>query len=138
MPAYANWPVFKQIFSFMLFVLNLIFSGLEQIGIVNVALGVVFFSLFIQLLLLPLQIYRGSKRRRKLEKNQRLDALKREYKEDPSNPEYIEKKKSVIDSYTERKGSGCLFTIIQMIIILLSFLYSLKNILLSSLRFHSL
>lgn len=121
MPTYANWPVFKQIFSFLAFLLNLIFDGLEQIGVVNVALSVVFFSLFIQLLLLPIQICRGIQRGKKSEGDRQMSLLKERYEGDLSNLEYIEKKNEIRKKYGEKKGAGCLFTIIQMMVLLLSF-----------------
>ena len=46
MPGIAQWPIFKQVMFVMAEVLNFIFDTLQSMGVVNVAIAAIFFSLF--------------------------------------------------------------------------------------------
>ena len=125
LPGFANWPIFKQILSVMFSIMTFIFEVLESIGVANVGVAIIIFSLFIQLCLLPFKIRQGINGRKKVQRNAKLALIKEEYKgrmdDEAAVAEMKERQKEVKDKYKEPKGVGCLFLILQMIIIILSF-----------------
>ena len=105
-------------------VLNFIFNQLNNIGIVNVAISIVFFSLFYQLLVLPFSIRRGLQGNKELEKKAALEALQKEYQDKLGDEEALEefkkKKEELLKSNEKKKkkGVGCLIFSIQFFVML--------------------
>ena len=125
LPGFANWPIFKQILSVMFSVMTFIYEVLETIGAVNVGVAVIVFALFIQLCLIPFKIRTGIKREKRIKKNAKIALIKEEYKgrmdDETAVAEMKERQQKVKEEYKEPKGVGCLFTIIQIIFLVLSF-----------------
>ena len=122
MPGIAQWPIFKQVMFVMAEVLNFIFDTLQSMGVVNVAIAAIFFSLFYQILLLPLGVRSVVREFKTAEKTSELKRLEEEYKDSMDNPvllaEYQKKQKEIQAKGKPKKGSGCLVLFVQIFIIM--------------------
>ena len=99
LPGFTQWPVFREILFVFSEVLNFIFNQLNNIGIVNITLAVIFASLFYQILLLPFTIRRSVKSSSKSKVRAELKRLEREYQNKLDNPvlltEYKKKQEEI-------------------------------------------
>ena len=123
LPFYAEWPVFREILFVFGEVLNFIFDQLNNIGVINVALSVILFSLFYQLLFLPFSIRSGLNANKAAELKAELAQLEKEYanrQNDPVAEEEYKKKQEAIKEKgkKKKKGVGCLIFFVQLSIMM--------------------
>ena len=76
----VSMPIIGWVSEILGWMINVIYSGLELIGITNIGLSIILFTLVVYLLMTPLQI-----KQQKFSKFERCDAAG-----DPENPEEIQ------------------------------------------------
>lgn len=123
LPFYAEWPVFREMLFAFGEVLNFIFNQLNSIGIVNVTLSVILFSLFYQLLFLPFNMRSSLNASKAAALKAELAQLKKEYADRLSDPAIEEEYKKKQEAITKKgknkiKGIGCLFFFVQLSIMM--------------------
>lgn len=117
-----EWPIIKQIISMFTAILNLVFEGLNSVGVINVGIALIIFSFFAQLFLLPFGIRSGLQDRKNRKKKEMLDELAKNYKDKMQDAEALEEYKRKQAEINERgkkpkKGTGCLIVLLQLFII---------------------
>lgn len=99
------------------FIMNAIFEALSMLGIENIGLSIILFTIIIYMLMLPLQIKQQKFSRISAVMNPEIQAINKKYankKDQASMLKMQEETKLVYEKYGSSPTSGCLGTIIQL------------------------
>lgn len=113
----GNWPIIKQIAFLLGFVMRGIFVGLSQVGILNITLCIVLFTIITRMLLLPLTIQQQKFSKLNAVMNPELQALQKKYagKKDQVSMQKMQMEQQMIyDKYGVSMSAGCLPSLIQI------------------------
>lgn len=116
-----DWPVIKQIIIFFGWIIEYIYRFLNLIGIPNIGLVVILFTLLIKLCLLPLTIKQQKFTKLQAFMQPELNAIQAKYKgrkDNASLQAQQDETKAVYAKYGVTQTGGCLQTIIQMPILI--------------------
>ena len=113
----GNWPIIGQIAWLLGFVMRGIFVALSQLGIPNIALCIVLFTIITRMLLLPLTIRQQKFSKLNAVMNPELQALQKKYagKKDQVSMQKMQTEQQMIyDKYGVSMTAGCLPSLIQI------------------------
>lgn len=130
--AYANWPVIKQVAIVFGWVMQGIFVVLSKVGILNVGICILVFTLITRMLLLPLTIKQQKFSKVQSLMNPELQALQKKYenrKDQASMAKMQTEQQMLYDKYGVSMSAGCLPSLLQLIILfgLYPVIYNLEN-----------
>lgn len=113
----GNWPIIKQIAFLLGFVMRGIFVGLSHMGILNITLCIVLFTIITRMILLPLTIQQQKFSKLNAVMNPELQALQKKYagKRDQASMQRMQMEQQMIyDKYGVSMSAGCLPSLIQI------------------------
>lgn len=116
-----EWPVIKQIITFFGWIIEYIYKFLDLIGIPNLGLVIILFTLLIKLCLLPLTIKQQKFAKIQSFMQPELNAINARYKgrrDQMSMQAMQDEQKAVYAKYGVSQTGGCLQTVIQMPILI--------------------
>ncbi len=116
-----EWPVIKQIVIFFGWVIEYIYKFFELIGIPNIGLVIIVFTLIIKFILLPLTIKQQKFSKLSAIMQPEIKAIQNKYqgrRDNYSMQQMQEETKAVYAKYGVSQMGGCLQTVIQMPIII--------------------
>ena len=116
-----DWPVIKQIIILFGYVLEYIYKFFEMIGIANIGLVIIVFTLIVKFILLPLTIKQQKFSKLTSIMQPELRAIQKKYegrRDNYSMQMMQEEQKAVYQKYGVSQMGGCLQTFIQMPIII--------------------
>ncbi|MCQ2512121.1 MAG: YidC/Oxa1 family membrane protein insertase [Lachnospiraceae bacterium] len=119
-----NWPVIKQIITFFGWILEYIFKFFDMIGIGNIGLVIIVFTLLVKFVLLPLTIKQQKSAKLNSIIQPEIKAIQNKYKgknDSLSMQAQQMEIKQIYAKYGTSQASGCLQTGIQMPIIIALF-----------------
>lgn len=119
-----NWPVIKQIITFFGWILGYIFKFFDMIGIGNIGLVIIVFTLLVKFVLLPLTIKQQKSAKLNSFMQPEIRAIQNKYKgknDSISMQAQQMEIKAVYSKYGTSQTGGCLQTAIQMPIIIALF-----------------
>lgn len=113
----GDWPIIKQIAYLLGFVMRGIFLALSHMGILNITLCIVLFTIITRMLLLPLTIQQQKFSKLNAVMNPELQALQKKYagKKDQASMQKMQLEQQMIyDKYGVSMSAGCLPSLIQI------------------------
>lgn len=116
-----EWPVIKQIVIFFGWIIEYIYKFFELIGIPNIGLVIIVFTLIIKFILLPLTIKQQKFSKLSAIMQPEIKAIQNKYqgrRDNYSMQQMQEETKAVYAKYGVSQMGGCLQTVIQMPIII--------------------
>lgn len=117
----STWTWLYPVLKLLGFIMNWIFEGLNAIGLPNIGLSIILFTLVIKVLLIPLSIKQQKFSRLQAVMQPELTAIQNKYKGKTDNASVMaqqEETKAVYNKYGTSMTGGCLQTLIQMPILL--------------------
>ena len=121
LPAYTEWPIFKQLFWLFCHMINGIYNVLDTFGIANMGLVIIIATVIFQLLFLPSNILMEIAGRKNKLKSREMNELLYKYKNGTSTQEEkvaFDKDKTEIEKrYKKRTTHGCLCAIVRFVIL---------------------
>jgi len=99
------------------FIMNIIFEALSSIGIVNIGLSIILFTIIIYMLMLPMQIKQQKTSKMMSVMNPEIQAIQKKYgnkRDQVSMTKMQEEMNLVYQKYGTTPTSGCLGSIIQL------------------------
>ena len=117
----STWTWLYPVLKALGFIMNWIFEGLNAIGIPNIGLAIILFTLVIKFLLIPLSIKQQKFSKLQAVMQPELTAIQNKYKGRTDNASVMaqqEETKAVYNKYGTSMTGGCLQTLIQMPILL--------------------
>lgn len=128
----ADWPIISQIAYLLGFVMRGIFLLLSHMGILNITLCIVLFTIITRMLLLPLTIQQQKFSKLNAVMNPELQALQKKYqgKRDQASVQRMQLEQQLIyDKYGVSMTAGCLPSLIQipLLFALYPVVYSLER-----------
>lgn len=116
-----DWPVIKQIIIFFGWIVEYIYKFLDLIGIPNIGLVIIIFTLLIKFCLLPLTIKQQKFSKLQAIMQPELSAIQAKYKgrkDNESMQAMQAEQKAVYAKYGVSQTGGCLQTVVQMPILI--------------------
>lgn len=113
----ADWPIIKQIAYLLGFVMRGIFLALSSLGIHNITLCIILFTIITRMLLLPLTIQQQKFSKLNAVMNPELQALQKKYagRKDQESVQRMQLEQQLIyDKYGVSMSAGCLPSLIQI------------------------
>ena len=113
----GDWPIIKQIAYLLGFVMRGIFLGLSHMGILNITLCIVLFTIITRMLLLPLTIQQQKFSKLNSVMSPELQALQKKYqgKRDQNSMAKMQaEQQALYDKYGVSMSAGCLPSLIQI------------------------
>ena len=113
----GDWPIIKQIAYLLGFVMRGIFVGLSSMGILNITLCIVLFTIITRMILLPLTIQQQKFSKLNAVMSPELQALQKKYqgKRDQASMSKMQaEQKALYDKYGVSMSAGCLPSLIQI------------------------
>ncbi len=128
----GSWPVIKQIAIVLGFVMRGIFLALSAIGIHNITLCIILFTIITRMLLLPLTVSQQRFSKLNSVMTPELQAIQKKYankKDDVSMSKMQTEQQMVYDKYGVSMTAGCLPSLIQLPLLfaLYPVVYNLEN-----------
>lgn len=117
----ADMPVIKQIADLLGIVMNAIFFVFDKIGIANIGLCIIIFTLIVKLLMIPMTIKQQKTTKLSSVMNPELQAIQKKYKGKKDNESMMAmnaETKAVYEKYGTSPTGGCLPMLLQMCILL--------------------
>ena len=113
----GDWPIIKQIAYLLGFVMRGIFLGLSSMGILNITLCIVLFTIITRMILLPLTIQQQKFSKLNAVMSPELQALQKKYqgKRDQASMSKMQaEQQALYDKYGVSMSAGCLPSLIQI------------------------
>ncbi|MBQ6361370.1 MAG: YidC/Oxa1 family membrane protein insertase [Lachnospiraceae bacterium] len=113
----GDWPIIKQIAYLLGFVMRGIFVGLSSMGILNITLCIVLFTIITRMILLPLTIQQQKFSKLNAVMSPELQALQKKYqgKRDQASMSKMQaEQQALYDKYGVSMSAGCLPSLIQI------------------------
>jgi YidC/Oxa1 family membrane protein insertase len=112
------YAIFTPIANVLGFILNLLFEGMYRLGIGNVGLAIILFTLIVKLCMMPLTVKQSRMQKLQMVMQPEIDAIQKKYKGKNSDQQAMlnmqAEMKEVYDKYGISQLGGCLQLIIQM------------------------
>ena len=110
--------IIKPIAQLLGYILDILFKGLNAIGIGNIAIAIVIFTLLVKMLMLPLQIKQQKMTKLQSVMNPEIKAIQEKYKGKNSDTAAMQKMqmetKAVYEKYGVSQWGSCIQLLIQM------------------------
>ena len=117
--------IIKPIAQLLGYILDILFMGLNAIGIGNIAIAIIIFTLLVKMLMLPLQIKQQKMTKLQSVMNPEIKAIQEKYKGKNSDTVAMQKMqaetKAVYEKYGVSQWGSCVQLLIQMPILFLHF-----------------
>ena len=117
----ANFPIIKQVADLLGMVMNLLYKVFDKIGIANIGLCIIVFTLIIKLLMIPMTIKQQKTSKLSSIMNPEIQAIQKKYK-GKSDRESMMKMNAettaVYEKYGTSPAGGCMPMLLQMVILL--------------------
>lgn len=117
----ANMPVIKQIADLLGFIMNGIYFLFDKIGIANIGLCIIVFTIVVRLLMIPMSIKQQKTMKLTSLINPEIQAIQKKYKNKRDNDSMMAmnaETRAVYEKYGTSPSGGCLPMLIQMPILL--------------------
>ncbi len=112
------YAIFTPIANVLGFVLNLLFEGMYKLGIGNVGLAIILFTLIVKLCMMPLTVKQSRMQKLQIAMQPEIDAIQKKYKGRNSDQQAMlnmqAEMKDVYEKYGVSQLGGCLQLLIQM------------------------
>ena len=113
-----NLSIIKPIAQLLGYILDILFMGLNAIGIGNIAIAIIIFTLLVKMLMLPLQIKQQKMTKLQSVMNPEIKAIQEKYKGKNSDTVAMQKMqaetKAVYEKYGVSQWGSCVQLLIQM------------------------
>ena len=113
-----NLSIIKPIAQLLGYILDILFKGLNAIGIGNIAIAIIIFTLLVKMLMLPLQIKQQKMTKLQSVMNPEIKAIQQKYKGKNSDTVAMQKMqaetKAVYEKYGVSQWGSCVQLLIQM------------------------
>ena len=110
--------IIKPIAQLLGYILDILFKGLNAIGIGNIAIAIIIFTLLVKMLMLPLQIKQQKMTKLQSVMNPEIKAIQEKYKGKNSDTVAMQKMqaetKAVYEKYGVSQWGSCVQLLIQM------------------------
>lgn len=113
-------PIIKQIADILGFVMNLIYILFDKIGIANIGLCIIFFTIIVKALMIPMSIKQQKTTKLQALINPEIQAIQKKYKGKNDNASMMAmnaETKAVYQKYGTSAAGGCLPLLLQMCIL---------------------
>lgn len=113
----VSTPIFRYVVSLLGFIMNIIFNFLDLIGIPNIGLSIILFTIVIYLLLMPLTIKQQKFSKLSAKMNPEIQAIQAKYKGKQDNESMLAmnaETKQVYAKYGVSPSGSCVQLLIQM------------------------
>lgn len=117
----TNWPVIKQVADLLGWIMNIIYNLFDAIGIANIGLCIIVFTIIVRLCMIPMSIKQQKTMKLSSLMNPELQAIQKKYanrKDNDSMMAMNAETKAVYEKYGTSPSGGCLPLLIQMPILL--------------------
>ena len=117
----ADWPIIKQIADLLGLVMNVIYFLFDKIGIANIGLCIIVFTIIVRLAMIPMSIKQQKSMKLNSLINPEIQAIQNKYRNKRDNDSMMAmnaETKAVYQKYGTSPTGGCLPLLIQMPIIL--------------------
>ena len=113
-----NLSIIKPIAQLLGYILDILFKGLNAMGIGNIAIAIIIFTLLVKMLMLPLQIKQQKMTKLQSVMNPEIKAIQEKYKGKNSDTVAMQKMqaetKAVYEKYGVSQWGSCVQLLIQM------------------------
>ena len=117
----ANFPIIKQVADLLGMVMNLLYKVFDKVGIANIGLCIIVFTLIIKLLMIPMTIKQQKTSKLSSVMNPEIQAIQKKYKGKTDNESMMKmtaETRAVYEKYGTSPAGGCMPMLLQMIILL--------------------
>ena len=115
-----DWPVIKQISWVLGQVMNGIYNVMSAIGIENIGVSIIIFTIIVYMILLPLTIKQQKFSKMTAVMNPEIQKIQKKYagkKDQVSQQKQMEETNQVYEKYGVKMSSGCLPSLVQLLIL---------------------
>lgn len=115
-----DWPVIKQISWLLGQVMNGLYNALSMIGIENIGVGIIIFTIIVYTILMPLTIKQQKFSKMQAVMQPELQKIQKKYankRDQVSMQKQQEEMNMVYDKYGVKMSSGCLPSLMQIVIL---------------------
>ena len=115
-----DWPVIKQILWVLGQVMNGIYNVMSAIGIENIGVSIIIFTIIVYMILLPLTIKQQKFSKMTAVMNPEIQKIQKKYagkKDQVSQQKQMEETNQVYEKYGVKMSSGCLPSLVQLLIL---------------------
>ncbi len=115
-----DWPVIKQISWVLGQVMNGIYNVMSAIGIENIGVSIIIFTIIVYMILLPLTIKQQKFSKMTAVMNPEIQKIQKKYagkKDQVSQQKQMEETNQVYEKYGVKMSSGCLPSLVQILIL---------------------
>ncbi|MEE1516011.1 MAG: YidC/Oxa1 family membrane protein insertase [Lachnospiraceae bacterium] len=117
----ADFPIIKQVADLLGFVMNILYTIFDKIGIANIGLIIIVFTLIIKLLMIPMTIKQQKTTKLSSLMSPELQAIRKKYAGKNDNASMMamnNETRAVYEKYGTSPTGGCMPMFLQMIILL--------------------
>ena len=117
----ADFPIIKQVADLLGFVMNILYTIFDKIGIANIGLCIIVFTLIIKLLMIPMTIKQQKTTKLSSLMSPELQAIRKKYAGKNDNASMMamnNETRAVYEKYGTSPTGGCMPMFLQMIILL--------------------
>lgn len=117
----ANFPIIKQVADLLGMIMNLLYKVFDKVGIANIGLCIIVFTLIIKLFMIPMTIKQQKTSKLSSIMNPEIQAIQKKYKGKSDNASMMAmnaETRAVYEKYGTSPAGGCMPMLIQMIILL--------------------
>lgn len=117
---FYDWPVIKQISWILGQVMNGIYNVMSAIGIENIGVSIIIFTIIVYMILLPLTIKQQKFSKMQAVMNPEIQKIQKKYagkKDQVSMQKQQEEMNMVYEKYGVKMSSGCLPSLMQLVIL---------------------
>ncbi len=117
----ANFPIIKQVADLLGVVMNLLYKVFDKVGIANIGLCIIVFTLIIKLLMIPMTIKQQKTSKLSSVMNPEIQAIQKKYKGKTDNESMMKmnaETRAVYEKYGTSPAGGCMPMLLQMVILL--------------------
>ncbi len=117
----ADWPIIKQIADLLGWIMNIIYTIFDAIGIANIGLCIIVFTIIVRVCMIPMSIKQQKTMKLSSLMNPELQAIQKKYANRRDNDSMMAmnaETKAVYEKYGTSPSGGCLPLLIQMPILL--------------------
>ena len=117
---FYDWPVIKQISWILGQVMNGIYNVMSAVGIENIGVSIIIFTIIVYMILLPLTIKQQKFSKMQAVMNPEIQKIQKKYagkKDQVSQQKQMEETNQVYEKYGVKMSSGCLPSLVQILIL---------------------
>ena len=115
-----DWPIISQISWILGQVMNGIYNVMSAIGIENIGVSIIIFTIIVYMILLPLTIKQQKFSKMTAVMNPEIQKIQKKYagkKDQVSQQKQMEETNQVYEKYGVKMSSGCLPSLVQILIL---------------------